>query len=49
VAGAASFIEQREVSHVMIISVAKIIKVLVIEEFKGINVLFQMFPNHFTL
>jgi len=49
VAGAVPFIEQRELSCVMILSVAKIIKVLIIEEFKDINVLFQMIPNHFTL
>ena len=49
VTGAVSFIEQKEGSCVLILSVAKIIKVLIIEEFKDINVLFQMIPDHFTL
>jgi len=49
VAGTVLFIEQGEVFCVMILSVAKIIKVLITEEFKDINVLFQMIPNHFTL
>lgn len=48
-AGAISFIEQREVFYVLILSVAKIIKVVIIEELQDINVLFQIIPDHFTL
>jgi hypothetical protein len=47
VAGAVSFCEQREMFCVMILSLAKIIKVVIIEEWKDSNVLFQTILNHF--